>query len=203
MDYDSRQKGIVEEASAFAAREIRPRAAEFDAKGIFPRSLILKLAEEKFLSAPFPSEFGGLGLDPVYYGRMIEEIGKACSSARTLITVHTSLVGETLLRFGTPEQKNTWLPRMASGEKIGAFALSEPEVGSDAKNIRTSYEKKGGISMESIIENLINGILVRKQKNLKEISFPPFIRKIVNNCPNKISFFTNSFYKNYLPILWW
>ena len=143
MEYDSRQKGIVEEARAFAAREIRPHAAEFDEKGVLPKSLILKLAEKRFLSAPFPAEFGGLGLDPVYYGRMIEEIGKACCSTRTLITVHTSLVGETLLRWGTPKQKSTWLPMMASGEKIGVFALSEPEAGSDAREIRTSYAKKG------------------------------------------------------------
>ena len=75
----------------------------------------------------------GLNLDPVYYGLFTEQIGKACSSTRSLLTVHTSIVGETILRWGTEGQKAKWLPSMARGEKIGAFALSEPHVGSDAR----------------------------------------------------------------------
>ncbi|MBN1222112.1 MAG: acyl-CoA dehydrogenase family protein [Candidatus Aminicenantes bacterium] len=143
MNEDLRQQKIVEQARAFASEEIRPRAAEFDESGNLPKSLIVKLAERKFLSATLPAEYGGLELDPVYYGLFLEEIGKACSSTRTLITVCNSLVGETMARWGTREQKNMWLPKIASGEKIGAFALSEPEVGSDARHVRTFYEQKG------------------------------------------------------------
>ena len=99
------------------------------------------MAERKYLAASFPEEFGGLGLDPVSYGYFTEEIGKACCSTRALITVHTSLVGEALLRWGSREQKERWLPAMASGKKIGAFALSEPEIGSDARSVKTTYRK--------------------------------------------------------------
>ena len=143
MDEDNRQKIIVNEAKIFAQEEIRPFAAAFDAAGALPKGLIKKLADRKYLSATFPEKYGGLELDPVYYGFLTEEIGKACCSTRALLTVQTSLVGETILRWGTTGQKDRWLPRMASGEKVGAFALSEPNIGSDAKNVETQYEKRG------------------------------------------------------------
>ena len=143
MDHDPRQHKILEEARAFAKNKIRPYASEFDEKEFLPKDFILKIAEKKYLAATFPEKYGGLALDPVYYGLFTEEIGKACCSTRTLITVHTSLVGETLLKCGNEEQKTKWLPLMASGERIGAFALSEPDVGSDARGIQTAYEKKG------------------------------------------------------------
>jgi alkylation response protein AidB-like acyl-CoA dehydrogenase len=134
---------IINEARHFAEKEIRPFAGEFDKKGVLPRDLIAKMAEKRYLSANFPEKYGGLALDPVYYGFFTEEIGKACCSVRTLITVHSSLVGETLLRWGSDRQKDKWLLPMAEGKKIGAFALSEPEVGSDAKRVQTAYEKSG------------------------------------------------------------
>jgi alkylation response protein AidB-like acyl-CoA dehydrogenase len=143
VDHDPRQQKILDEARAFAEKEIRPHASEFDKNESLPKDLIRKIAEKKYLAATFPEKYGGLELDPVYYGLFTEEIGKACCSTRTLITVHTSLVGETLLKCGTEEQKNKWLPLMASGERLGAFALSEPDIGSDARGIQTAYEKKG------------------------------------------------------------
>ncbi len=142
MDNASQQK-IVEEAKAFADREIRPFAAEFEANEAVPRELIDKMAQRGYLAASFPREYGGLGLDPVYYGLFTEEIGKACASTRGLLTVHTSLVGETLLRWGNKELKEKWVLPMARGEKIGAFALTEPEVGTDAKSVKTSFRKEG------------------------------------------------------------
>lgn len=138
------QQKIVEEAGEFADREIRPFAREFEEKEAIPRELIDKMAQKGYLGACFPGEYGGLDLDPVYYGYFTEEIGKACSSTRAILTVHTSLVGETLLRCGSEEQRKKWLPLVASGEKIGAFGLSEPEVGTDAKSVQTSYKKEGG-----------------------------------------------------------
>jgi alkylation response protein AidB-like acyl-CoA dehydrogenase len=138
-----RQQKILEEARVFMEQEIRPFAAEFEANEALPRELINKMAAKGYLAASFPEEYGGLALDPVYYGLLTEEIGKGCSSTRGLLTVHTSLVGETLLRWGTEEQKQTWLPRMAKGEMIAAFALTEPDVGTDAKSVQTAYRQEG------------------------------------------------------------
>ncbi len=141
--YDSKQKKIVEDAGEFVQKEVRPFAGQFEENGALPRELIGKMAQKGFLSACFPAEYGGLGLDPVYYGFFTEEFGKGDASTRAILTVHTSLVGETLLRWGTEEQKKKWLPKMSSGEKIGCFGLTEPGVGTDAKSIRTSYRKEG------------------------------------------------------------
>lgn len=107
-----------------------------------PKEVIKKLAEKGYLSASFPKEYGGLGLDPVNYGLFQEEIGKVSCAVRALITVSTSLFGETLIRCGDKYQKNKYLLLLASGEKIGAFALTEPEVGTDAKSIKTNYVKE-------------------------------------------------------------
>ncbi len=142
MDDISRQRQLVLEAGEFANREIRPRASEIDKRGIFPRDLIDGLAEKGFLVPSVSEEYGGLGLDPVHYGRFLEEIGKACCSTRTLITVNNSLIGETIVRWGSEEQKRTWLPLIASGKRLGAFALSEPNVGTDARSVETAYKEK-------------------------------------------------------------
>lgn len=137
------QQKIVEEAKVFANKEIRPFAREFEENERIPRELIDKMAEKGYLAASFPEKYGGLELDPINYGLFTEEIGKACASTRAILTVHTSLVGETVLCWGTNEQKSKILPAMAKGEKLAAFALTEPEVGTDAKNIRTNYKKQG------------------------------------------------------------
>lgn len=133
----------IDEVKRFANNEIRPFASEFEQKEALPKELISKMAVKGYLSAPFPKEYGGLDLDSIQYGLLTEEIGKACCSTRALLTVNTSLVGETILRWGTKEQKDKWLLLIAKGEKIGAFGLTEPNVGTDAKNIQTKYEKKG------------------------------------------------------------
>ena len=138
----NKQIEIVNDAREFTDKEIRPFAGTFEMDECIPPELIRKMAERKYLAAPFPKEYGGLVLDPLHYGYLIEEIGKGCASTRALLTVHTSLVGETILKWGTDAQKKKWLPLMASGELITAFALSEPDTGSDAQNIRTTYEEK-------------------------------------------------------------
>lgn len=142
MDKTSGQK-IVDEAKEFAEQEIQPFAAQFEIDEAVPRDLINKMAEKGYLAATFPEAFGGLGLDPVYYGLLSEEIGKACSSTRALLTVHTSLVGEAILRWGNPEQKERWIRPMAKGEKLSCFGLTEPDVGTDAKSVKTNYRKEG------------------------------------------------------------
>lgn len=143
MNEDARQKMTVEEARKFAAEVLRPRAREFDREESLPRDVIDEMAKRKFLLAGLPVTYGGLGLNPVYYGLFTEEIGKACCSTRGLITVQSSLVGETLLRWGTEEQKTRWLLPVAKGEMLGAFALSEPEIGTDARGVQTSYKRDG------------------------------------------------------------
>ncbi len=142
MDISSQQK-ILKEIEAFADSEIRPYAGEFEANEAVPRTLIDKMAERGYLAASFPEEYGGLGLDPVNFGLFTESIGKADASTRGLITVHTSLVGETLLRWGSEEQKQRWVVPMARGKKIAAFGLTEPNVGTDAKSVQTTYTKDG------------------------------------------------------------
>jgi len=142
MDDTSQQK-IVDEAGEFAEKEIQPFAAQFEIDEAVPRALINKMAEKGYLAATFPETLGGLGMDPVYYGLLSEEIGKACSSTRALLTVHTSLVGEAILRWGNPEQKERWIRPMAKGEKLACFGLTEPDVGTDAKSVNTNYRKDG------------------------------------------------------------
>ena len=136
-----RQQQIVDEAREFAAVKIRPFAKAFEDNEAIPESLIAELGEAGYLGASLPEEYGGLDLDAYHYGLLTEEIGKACCSTRSLLTVHTSLVGETLVRWATDEQKKKWLPELAAGKKIAAFALSEPNIGSNAKGITTSYRK--------------------------------------------------------------
>ncbi|MCP4178785.1 MAG: acyl-CoA dehydrogenase [bacterium] len=143
MSNKSYQDAIIEDLKEFVATEISPFAAKFDQDEELPMDLINKMGEKGYLAASFPKEYGGLGLDPIYYGIFTEEVGKACNATRSLLTVHTSLVGETLLRWGSVDQKVKWIPQMVRGEKIAAFGLTEPEVGTDARSIQTSYRKEG------------------------------------------------------------
>lgn len=136
---------LVEKARQYATQQLRPRAGEFDAAEAVPADVIQEMGQLGFLGSILPEEFGGGGLDPLSYGLLTEEIGKGCPSTRALLTVHTSLVGETLAKLGTPEQKQRWLPPMARGEKIACFALTEPNVGSDAAAIETSYREENGV----------------------------------------------------------
>ena len=143
MKEDPAQKIAVDEARKFADEVLRPRAAEFDREERLPKSIIEEMAKRKFLLASLPKAYGGLGLNPVYYGFLTEEIGRACCSTRGLVTVQSSLIGETLLKWGTEEQKARWLLPLVEGEMLGAFALSEPEIGTDARGVRTRYEREG------------------------------------------------------------
>jgi len=143
MDEDARQKMIVNEAREFAAEVLRPRAGDFDREETLPKDVLDEMAKRKFLLASLPEAYGGLGLNPIYYGFFTEEIGKACCSTRGLITVQSSLIGETLLKWGSEEQKTRWLLSVANGEMLGAFALSEPEIGTDARGVQTRYKRDG------------------------------------------------------------
>jgi butyryl-CoA dehydrogenase len=138
------QKLIAETAREFADGEIVPRARESDRAGRFDRELAARLGEMGYLGAPVAEEYGGRGLDYLSYGLIVEEVGRADSSARTVVSVQTSLVCGSIERWGTDAQKTEWLPRLCSGEALGCFGLTEPDTGSDAAALRTRAERTDG-----------------------------------------------------------
>ncbi|MFL5820880.1 MAG: acyl-CoA dehydrogenase family protein [Solirubrobacteraceae bacterium] len=139
MDFDltDEQKLIRDTAREFADREIASRARENDRNHHFDLELIAKMAEQGYLGAIVPRDYGGPGLDYVTYGLIVEEVGRACSAMRTVVSVQTSLVCSAILRWGSEEQKQRYLPKLCSGEWLGCFALTEPDTGSDAASQKT------------------------------------------------------------------
>ncbi len=143
MDFQlsDEQRLISETAREFADNEIAPRVRENDRAARFDRELASKLGEVGYLGAPVAEQYGGRGLDYIGYGLIVEQVGRADSSARTVVSVQTSLVAGSIERWGTEEQKQKWLPRLCSGEALGCFGLTEPDTGSDAANLRTRATK--------------------------------------------------------------
>jgi len=139
MDFQltDEQRLISESAREFADREILPRVRDNDRAGRFDRELASKLGEVGYLGAPVAEEYGGRGLDYIGYGLIVEQVGRADSSARTVVSVQTSLVAGSIEKWGSEEQRRKWLPRLCSGEALGCFGLTEPDTGSDAANLRT------------------------------------------------------------------
>ncbi len=146
MDFDltDEQELIRATAREFADREIVPRAKENARNGHFDLELVAMLAQQGYLGAIVPREYGGAGLDHVTYALIVEEIGRGDSAMRTVVSVQTSLVAATILRWGSEEQKAAHLPRLCSGEWLGCFGLTEPEAGSDAASQRTRATKVDG-----------------------------------------------------------
>jgi len=124
----------------FAAAEIEPHAAEWDREHHFPRELYAKLAELGLMGVCIPEEYGGAGADFLSYVLVLEELSRADAGVGVTVAVHTSAVALPLLMFGTDEQKARFVPPLARGEHLGAFALTEPEAGSDAGSLRTRAE---------------------------------------------------------------
>jgi len=135
------QRLIRDTAREFADNEIAPRARESDREGRFDTELVLKLGDMGFIGPILPEEYGGRGIDYRTYALIVEEIGRADSSARTVVSVNTSLVGSAIARWGTDEQKQRLIPGLCSGEAMGCFGLTEPDTGSDAANLKTRAEK--------------------------------------------------------------
>ncbi|MCE5294806.1 MAG: acyl-CoA dehydrogenase family protein [Chlamydiales bacterium] len=140
MHLTSDEKQFVDQATAFVENVIRPQAKQIEDGSGVSRELISQMGKLGFLGVSLPKEYGGLNHNPLTYGFFTEAIGKGCAATRSLITVHSSLVSHTILRYGSALQKKTLLPQLACGNIIAAFALSEPNHGSDAKSIETSYE---------------------------------------------------------------
>ena len=139
---DEKYLDFKDEVKKFTDKEIRPFAGKFDKEQNLPRTVIDKLAEAGYLSCVIPKKYGGNPLDNVSIAILNEIIGGACSATRSLLTVH-GMCALGILRWGNEELRKEYLPKLATGEKIGAFALTEPLVGSDAKSINTTAELQG------------------------------------------------------------
>jgi alkylation response protein AidB-like acyl-CoA dehydrogenase len=134
---------IVAAARDFAQSEIAPHAAEWDRTRQYPRETMQQLAELGFYGMTVPEEYGGLGLDPVTYMMVLEEIAAADASISISLSIHSSMPSSMLQQYGSEEQKERWLRGMACGEVLAAFSLSEADAGSDASNLRAQAVRDG------------------------------------------------------------
>jgi len=137
------QELIRSTARELCERELAPHAREWDEAEELPRALVDTLAEAGFLAAALPDELGGGGLDSVAYCLLCEELGRADSSVRGIVSVSNGLYGKTVARWGNEEQRAAWLPPLASGEALGCYALTEPGCGSDAAALATRAVRDG------------------------------------------------------------
>ncbi|CAN5139703.1 MAG: acyl-CoA dehydrogenase family protein [Euzebyales bacterium] len=144
MDFDltAEQDQIRKLARDFCTAEVAPGARELDRTEGYPHELLPKLFEVGFLGAPIPTEYGGMGLDYLSYGLIVEELGRADASIRSMVSVNVGLVALTILRWGSAAQKAEWLPRLAS-DGLGAFGLTEPGAGSDPSSMTTGASRDG------------------------------------------------------------
>lgn len=142
LELTTQQKNAQAEFRAFVDREIIPDANRCDREQNTSIQLIQKLAQREYLGAVIPKAQGGSNMDAIAFGLLNEEIGRGCSSLRSLLTVH-SMVARAICKWGSKHQKEYWLPKLATGEAIAAFALSEPNVGSDAKSVETTATISG------------------------------------------------------------
>jgi short/branched chain acyl-CoA dehydrogenase len=146
MDFDlgDEHRLIQRTVRDFAAQEVAPVAEQLDREKRFPYEIVRKLAELNLMGIPFPQEYGGGGGDSLAYVLAVEELTRVDSSVAITLCAHTSLGTQPIYLFGSEEQKAEWLPRLTSGEVLGAFGLTEPEAGSDAGNVRTKARLDGG-----------------------------------------------------------
>ncbi len=158
FDLSAAQQDLRERAAEFADREIAPHAARWDREDRFPAEVFEKLAEAGFMGLCVPEEYGGGGTDFLSYVLLIEEISRADAGVGVTLAVHTSAGTLPILGHGTEEQKARWVPDLARGAKIGCFALTEPEAGSDAAAIEAQAEKvPGGYRVSGYKQWVTNG----------------------------------------------
>jgi len=143
LELNEQQKMIQKMVREFAEKEIAPVAEELDKTSTYPREILKKMANLGLLGIVIPEEYGGAGLDTISYTIIIEEISKKCASTGVITSVHNSLVSYPIMKWGTEEQKKKYLPILAKGEKIGAFAGTEPNAGSDLGGMQTTAKLKG------------------------------------------------------------
>ena len=138
------QELIRRSAREFCDREIVPHARDWDRSERMDEGIVAKLAEIGFLGCALPEEHGGMGLDTVSYCLVMEELGRADSSVRGIVSVNNGLAGKTIAKWGTDEQKQEWLPKLSSGEALGCYGLTEPGSGSDPASLVTRATREGG-----------------------------------------------------------
>ena len=143
LDLTPEQKLIRDTARTFATQEVLPQAAAIDRQHRFPKELVAKMGELGLMGVAVPEAWGGAGMDTVSYALALEEISRACASTGVIMSVLNSLVCDPILRHGSDQQKQRWLPALAGGPALGCFALSEPEAGSDASAQRTTAARDG------------------------------------------------------------
>ena len=127
----------------FTENEVKPLAVETDETEQFPRETVTKMQKLGFLGIPVPKEYGGQGCDPLTYVMCVEELAKACATTSVIVSAHTSLCAAPIYENGTPEQKEKYLPKLCSGEWLGAFGLTEPGAGTDAQGQQTTAVEDG------------------------------------------------------------
>ena len=142
FDLTEEQLAVQKTARDFATHEVLPKAAEIDREHRHPKELVARMAELGFLGIAVPDQYGGAGMDHVAYVLAMEEVSRACASTGVIMSVNNSLVCDPIYRFATDAQKKQWLVPLAQGKKLGCFALSEPEAGSDAAAQRTTAVKQ-------------------------------------------------------------
>jgi butyryl-CoA dehydrogenase len=143
LELSEEQTMIQQLARGFAEKEVRPIAEAIDRESRFPRETVARMGELGLLGITVPEAFGGSGGNTVAYVLALEEVARACASHAVIMSVNNSLYCEPVLKYGSPEQKARFLAPFASGRKIGCFALTEPEAGSDASNQRTVARRDG------------------------------------------------------------
>lgn len=140
---DEMHQELVDMYRDFAENSVKSLAAEIDKTERFPEETVAAMAEMGLLGIPFPEEYGGTGMDNLSYAQCVEELSKVCASTGVIVSAHTSLCATPIYMFGTEEQKKKYLVPLASGEKLGAFGLTEPGAGTDASGQKTTAVDKG------------------------------------------------------------
>lgn len=141
--FTTEEQDIISMLNDFCLKEVQPIAAEIDENERFPEETVSKLAEMGMMGLPFPEEYGGAGLSYVTYIAACEELAKYCASTSVTLSAHCSLCCWPISEYGTPEQKQKYLTPLMTGEKLGAFGLTEPSAGTDAAMQKTTAEDKG------------------------------------------------------------
>src|SRR4029077_17549842 len=145
LELTEEQRLLQKTVREFAESEVKPLAKELDETGRFPRDTFMKAAELGLTGIAFPEAEGGAGFDHIAYSIVIEEISRCCASTGVILSVQNSLYCDPIHRFGTEEQKKKFLLPYARGEKIGCYALTEPQAGSNAAALQTKAVKKGDV----------------------------------------------------------
>ena len=168
----------------FAQNEVKPLAQEIDEQHRFPRETVDKMAKYGFLGIPVSKELGGQGCDILTYAMCVEELSKVCGTTGVIVSAHTSLCVDPIVTFGTPAQKEKYVPDLASGKKLGAFGLTEPGAGTDAQGQQTKAVLDGdewvlngskcfitnGKEADVYIVIAVTGIVEKRGRKMKEIS---------------------------------